>query len=186
MNLKKKPDNEKLPRQAPPFFSPEKIGASLTEVDTSVLQTESQKVVSRWFHSPHDADLFIWIDEKKNLIKHQVAFCGQIVEWNILEGVRTGVVVEQEVEQEVDGPSMSSSETIRFDLRPQDSAVHMALQLVRRVETLEEKTRGEILIQLTHRSSFSTMKPDEIVRQYGSESADRIWTVFRNLFKKVF
>ncbi len=100
--------------KVPPFFNPQRIGGSLREIDVSLIQTENEKVLSRWFHGPDEADLFIWTDERNNVIKQQVTFCGQIVEWNVLDGIRTGVVIEQEYEN----ASMAASETIQFDGPP--------------------------------------------------------------------
>jgi hypothetical protein len=171
-----------IPRSIPPFFNPQKIGGELREVDVSLIQTEDERVVSRWFHGAHDADLFIWADERNNVIKQQVAFCGQIVEWNVLDGIRTGVVVEQEFSE----GQMNSSETIYFDSKPQESAINIALDLIKHINSLDEKTREELLHQLKHRPSFFTMQPEEILRRYGTYSSDKVWKRFKDIFKKVF
>ncbi|HEX4925898.1 MAG TPA: hypothetical protein VFV50_17530 [Bdellovibrionales bacterium] len=164
----------------PPFFHPQKIGGSLREVDVSLIQSENENVVSRWFHGPHDADLFIWTDERNNVIKHQTSFCGQIVEWNVLDGIRTGFVLEQETAS----PSMGASETIKFDARPMESAIHQAHELIRHVDSLDEVTRRELLQQLTQRPSFSTMKPEEILKRYGGSSRDGVWRRFKEIFRR--
>ena len=44
-----------------------------------------QNVGSHWYHSDQDADIYIWLDEVGNVIKQQVNFVGQVVEWNIVE-----------------------------------------------------------------------------------------------------
>jgi hypothetical protein len=176
MTTKKQDESSRL---IPPFFNPQQTGGSLREVDVSLIQTECEQVVSRWFHGPQDADLFIWTDEKNNVIKHQIAFCGQIVEWNLLDGIRTGVVIEQETE-----PTISSSETIHFDSRPQESAVRLAIDLVNHITKLDEKTKGEIVLQLRERPSFATMRPDEILRRYGPPG--NIWARFNRIFRKIF
>lgn len=180
MTNRKASDVSTASRPIPSFFNPQSIGPSLREVDVSLIQTESEKVISRWFHGTQDADLFIWTDERNNVIKQQVSFCGQIVEWNVLDGVRTGMVIENEIE----GPSMPSSETIQFDLTPQSSAIRLAFELVRHITQLDEPTRGELLHQLTDRPSLTTMKPEEVLRRFGS-SRDDLWTRLKAVFRKL-
>jgi hypothetical protein len=172
---------ERTDAQVPPFFNAQRIGGSLREVDVSLIQSENEKVVSRWFHGPHDADLFIWTDERNNVIKHQTSFCGQIVEWNVLDGIRTGFVIEQEFES----TSMPSSETIRFDGAPMETAITLALDLIRHVNSLDDRTRVELLEQLTKRPSFLTMNPEDILKRYGGSSKEGVWTKFKTIFRKL-
>ncbi len=51
----------------PKFFNPQTLGQSLKEVQVDLLGTHPE-VVSRWFHSAKDADLFIWHDSAQNII----------------------------------------------------------------------------------------------------------------------
>lgn len=176
-----RPGNEKRAEPIiPPFFNAQRIGGSLREVDVSLIQSENENVVSRWFHGPHDADLFIWMDARNNVIKHQTSFCGQIVEWNVLDGIRTGFVIEQETAS----ASMGASETIRFDTRPMESAIVQALDLIRHVDSLDDVTRRELVEQLTRRPSFSTMNADEILKRYGGATRDGVWQRFKEIFRK--
>jgi hypothetical protein len=175
-----KKDSKHSDSKIPPFFNAQKIGGSLREVDVSLIQAETESVVSRWFHGPHEADLFIWTDERNNVIKQQVSFCGQIVEWNVLDGIRTGMVIERELED----ASMNASEIIQFDGAPIESSIRLALDLIKHVNSLDEKTKGELVDQLTRRPSFATLAPDEILRRYGS-SRDTVWHRLRKVLKKV-
>lgn len=128
-------------RKTPLFFDAAELGKSLKEVGVDYLKVESRDVKTRWFHGPHDVDLFIWVDSKERIIKQQVSFCGQIVEWNVLEGVKTGVVIEHEMEDN----KIKASEIVKFDERPIARAVQLAVDLVRHTESLEDPKKNLVL-----------------------------------------
>lgn len=131
-------------------FEPAQAGRSLKEVGTDYLNVEERNITSRWFHSQHDVDLFLWLDENNQVIKQQVSFCGQIVEWNVIEGVRTGLVIEEEAQgfDEADNSKMGASEIIRFDTKPQSSAIQIAIEVIRHVEHMEQELRQMLLTNL--------------------------------------
>ena len=149
-------------QQTPLFFNPEDIGHSLEEVSVDVIQTESQKVTSRWLHSAKEADLFIWFDEKQNIIKQQMSFCGQVVEWNILEGVKTGVILEEEEQ-----PGVDASEMIRFDESPQNTSIGQAIEVLRHVLALTEEDRQLLLENFKKAPVADHLPPEEFLRLYG-------------------
>jgi hypothetical protein len=97
----------------PRFFNAEEIGHSLKEVSPLLLKTTHPEITSRWFHSSQDADLFIWFDRNQGVIKQQISFFGQVVEWNIVEGLKTGLVIEEEIRGHA-----RASEMVCFDARP--------------------------------------------------------------------
>lgn len=133
-------DDGRDPIAFPRFFDPVDLGRSLREVATDVIATTHHDVISRWLHSPKDADLFLWFERESNaLIKQQVSFYGQVVEWNCVEGLRTGLVIESETGR------VKASETVRFDQRAQPGPVRQALQLVAQVTALPESERAMII-----------------------------------------
>lgn len=152
---------------APDFFNAQSIGRSLQEVSVEIIKTESQNVTSRWFHSNKDADLFIWHDERYNIIKQQVSFCGQIVEWNILEGVKTGIVEEHESTGKISG-----SDLIRFDKQPQKSSIQMASEMVRHIEQLDELEKQALINNFRKAPKLSNIDPAEFVNQYGRKPTE--------------
>lgn len=142
----------------PTFFEPAQAGRSLKEVGIDYLKVESKNITSRWFHSAHDVDLFLWLDEHSQVIKQQVSFCGQIVEWNILDGLKTGVVIEEEIVGDVgDLNKVDQSEMIRFDDRPQKQAIRLAIEVIQNIEPLEELVRRHLLSNFGIRD---TLKPE--------------------------
>lgn len=154
----------------PYYFDPARAGKSLKEVGVDYLQIESRNITSRWFHSNEDVDLFIWLDEFQQIIKQQVSFCGQIVEWNMLDGLKTGVIIEEEFG---DSKKVESSEIIQFDKQLQNDAIQLAIQVVQGIDKIEENVR---LLILTNFGASA-------VRPKISDSRT-IWQRFIKLLKK--
>ncbi len=145
--------NKVLPSQfTPTFFEPSRAGKSLKEVGVDYLKVESKNITSRWFHSNHDVDLFLWLDEHSQVIKQQVSFCGQIVEWNVLDGLKTGVVIEEEMSYKDSENKIDQSEIIRFDQKPQKQAIHLAVEVIENVELLEEFIKNHLLVNFGSKS----------------------------------
>lgn len=133
----------KSERTTPIYFEPSHAGKNLKEVGVDYLQVEDQNIISRWYHGAHDVDLFVWIDQQKNVIKQQISFCGQIVEWNILDGLKTGVVIEEELEATSEKPN--SSEIIRFDHKPQNESIRMAVEVIKHIDAMDDVFRQSLL-----------------------------------------
>lgn len=117
--------------QTPPYYlDPRKVGEALREVALELINVEDQEVQSRWFHSEFETDLFIWSDLSERIIKQQISFYGQIVEWNFVDGTRTGYVVEDEAGAQ----DIKASETVHFDKDRQIATVNMAIQILEHVK----------------------------------------------------
>lgn len=136
------------------LFDAEALGASFRELAVDVIPGETTEFMSRWFHAPRlEADLFIWLDGENRIIKHQLCFYGQVVEWNALHGTRTGVILEEEIPH-VDGtPGADAanegfSETIRFDVKAQDGPIRQAIAVLTNVGALSENERSTLIFNL--------------------------------------
>jgi len=147
----------------PHFFDPADLGESLREVATDVIKAGEAEIVHRWFHSPKDADLFIWLDKGQNIIKQQITFYGQVVEWNIIEGVRTGVIVEDESRAAV-----KASDMIRFDAQAQRAPIDQALDLLRHIAKLNDLERHVLIKNFAQNPTSTSLDPEEFVRRYGA------------------
>ncbi len=162
--------------ETPIVFDAEQIGKSLREVAVDVIETEGSTILSRWFHSKHDVELFLWIDGD-HVIKHQVTFYGQVVEWNVFEGVKTGVIVEQEnvfgedsAGSDADAEENAEeniSETIQFDSVPESAAILRATSLLSHVSGLQDSERRRICDNLKFRVIGEASSNDEFIRRYG-------------------
>ncbi len=118
-------------RKIQSLFDPKSLGESFKEMAIDYIETEDSNLQSRWFQSEWDADLFIWTDVNKSpksfkdeVIKYQICFFGQIVEWSIFEGVRTGLIIESENSNE------PHSEIIEFDQIPQEKSIEQARRVL--------------------------------------------------------
>lgn len=130
----------------PAVFDAETLGSSFEEVAVDVLRAEKTEFLSRWFRAKRgEADLTIWIDGDKRIVKHQLSFFGQVVEWNPIHGTRTGLIVEQEVEG---ASAEQAAEIIHFDKRVQDHAVAQAMDVLKYVKQLGEAERDVLVYNL--------------------------------------
>lgn len=147
----------------PHFFDPAVLGESLKEVATDIINTGDAEVIHRWFHSNKDADFFVWQDKNHNVIKQQITFYGQVVEWNIVEGLKTGLIVEDETRS-----AIKASDIIRFDPTVQKAPVDQAMNLLRHITALNDLERHVFTKNFSAGSTSHKLDPEEFVRRYGS------------------
>jgi len=151
-----------MPELFPRFFNPEDLGKSLREVSTDVVKTSRRDVISRWFHSAKDADLFIWMDLKRNIIKQQLSFYGQVVEWNVIEGVKTGhIVVEEQTSRD------QGSEFLNFDEIPQATSIDQAVLLLSFVPALLDGERKVLSENFRRVGASQNMPAEELISRFG-------------------
>jgi hypothetical protein len=161
--------------ESPVFFNGKSIGKSLREVAVDLIQTESEEMVSRWFHSEGGTDLFTWSDSAKNIIKQQLSFHGQIVEWNCLEGVRTGFVIESDLDNEVyeskksdqkNSDEVCKSESIQFDGKPMNKSVGLALEILHYLD-VELGFRDQLIDNFKNPKDIKTLSATQFVDRFG-------------------
>lgn len=183
------------------FFNGKSIGKSLKEVAVDLIKTEEDDVISRWFHSESDTDLFTWVDLRQNIIKQQLSFHGQIVEWNCLEGIKTGVIIESDLEED-DQPriknekasDLQKSESIQFDGKPLNKSVDLALEILSHIQ-VEDRFRVQLLSNFRDPENIETMSAHAFMNRFGlalknqSQKDLSLWEQFRrhwhNIFKKL-
>lgn len=166
----------------PHLFDPVALGASLKEVATDVIKTSEMDVTHRWFHSAKDADLFIWLDPGKNIIKQQLTFYGQVIEWNIVEGTRTGMILEEDGRKPA-----KASDIIRFDDKPQRAPVGQAIAVLQHVATLNDLERRSLAKNFADSPTTKSISPPEFLQNYGrfSKRKPRSFRLF-DWFRKRF
>jgi hypothetical protein len=145
----------------PLYFQPERVGAALKEVEVRYSGEGAQRIETRWFRGPDEVEIFIWTDSRGGVIKQQFNVSGAVVEWNVLDGLRTGVIVEQEMPE-----AQSPSESVRFDQSPLKMTVDMATSIVPHVAAMNEKTKSTLLEHLS-KPSFDRLSAQEIFFRYG-------------------
>lgn len=159
--------NKRFGEPAIRAFDAKNIGKSLLEVAAEYIKTEEQDIETRWFHSAQDADLFIWRDERKNVIKQQVSFFGQIAEWNLLEGVRTGVVIETEPDKK-----MAGSQLVQFDSNPVKTTLEQGVEILAYTLGLKDTERRQLIDNFLASPQLAKLSAEEIFARYHIRGAD--------------
>ncbi len=149
----------------PRFFNPSDLGQSLKEVSAEVMKAGEKNILSRWFHSAKEVDLFIWTDPDHNILKQQLSFFGQVVEWNVIEGLKTGLIVEEEAQGR---PHASGTEIVRFDSKPQKTPVEQAIELLNHITALKERERQALLGNFNDPDAGTNLPAEEFIRRFGS------------------
>ena len=177
------------------FFSGKTVGKSLKEVAVDLIKTESEDLVSRWYHGKAGADLFTWADRRNNIIKQQLNFNGQVVEWNCLEGLKTGLVVELDMESEKksnEEVEMKPSETIKFDMSPQNNSIVVALEILQYTE-IDLGLRDQLIGNFKDPKNIENMSPEAFLGRFGStlknfqsKEDPGFWGHLRTRFKAIF
>jgi hypothetical protein len=164
----------------PKFFNPEDLGQSLKEVAMEMIKTSRRDVVNRWFHSNKDADLFIWSDLKGNILKQQLTYYGQIIEWNIIEGVKTGHTVFVEGRSQEQG-----SEFISFDEKPQKTSIEQAVKLLSFITALQEVERQTLGDNFLKVGQSQNMPEAKLIARFGEFLGSPITQTPRGAWKRL-
>lgn len=160
-------------------FNAKDLGNSLEEVAVEVIKSEGHDIESRWFHSRKDADFFIWCDYRKNIVKQQVTYYGQVIEWNIIEGLRTGFLIEDEKSQK-----MGSSPIVQYDLVLQPHAVAQGVEVIHHILGLSEEIKNQVIYNFTQAPRLSSLKPEEILSRYGRRQTNKT-SLMRRVWQRV-
>jgi hypothetical protein len=139
-------------------FSAEVLGKSLKQMPLRTIKTGVQNVTSAWYHSDRNVDLYIWKDERSNIIKQQLQFHGQIAEWNIIEGTRTGLVIEEGAE---------TTQAIQFDQKRQPYTIDQVVDILRSINDMADLERGQLIKNFSESPNFGDLKPTEVLSLYG-------------------
>lgn len=147
-----------------PQYRPEHIGATLREVDAAVFADRDSKYEFRWFHSDQEVDLFVWLDRRKNIVKQRLNYLGSLVEWNLLEGVRTGVLIEEEA---ASGEIVAEVE--HFDEVASTELVRQACDLITHAIAVDSPLRAALCQYYQKSPRLETLSPEEFIMRFGSD-----------------
>lgn len=165
----------------PKLFNPQDLGTSLKEVTSGGPEISPEGIVSRWFHSAKDADLFIWSDSQENIIKQQLSYYGKVIEWNVIEGVKTGHVILEEGRERNHG-----SEILRFDPKPQMTSIEQAILLLECVTALKDIERKALAANFLKLSASQTMPPEEFIARFGKYMSQPVNLATPSAWKRLF
>lgn len=195
MNAKRSSTNLAVPT----YLNIKDIGHSVKEMGSDMVKTTHQNVVSHWYHSDMDADIIIWKDEKQNIIKQQVNLLGQVIEWNIVDGLRTGFVVETETESKSKGAknppreseksagAFSGPNEIQFDRIPAAASVTQAIELIHFLKCISEHDKVALADNLKNAPKISSMDPRDFLKKFGRESEKPLVpSFFQKMIRRFF
>lgn len=170
------------------FLDPVKLGASLVEVGVDYQEIESREVQTRWFRGPQtETDVFLWMNKDLKIIKLQVSVMGLVGEWNILDGVRTGMILESELSSKdlsENGltPDDTASEVIQFDKSIQKRTLDISLSIIKNMNCLEPDLKALMLKNLGQGVDFLSF-PERLTQGLPESS---LWQTAKKFFLSCF
>lgn len=173
----------------PIYFDPVKVGASLKEVGIDYQEIESREIETRWFRdSQSETDVFVWMNKDKKMIKQQVSVMGLLTEWNLLDGVRTGVIMESEMSahelmQNGLTPGDTASEVIHFDKKVQQRTLGMAISILKSMTCLEAELMDKMLKNFNQGVPFPDVKLPESLQKIPQNS---LWLRVKGFISSCF
>jgi hypothetical protein len=170
--------------ETPVIFASRALGESLTEVQSQKLGEGESQVTGRYFKGDQDTDLSIWVDPTGQVIRQQLVFHGQVVEWNCLEGLRTGITIEEELT-----PSEKSTR-IQFDSSLHKTPIAQALEILASLQA-EPKLKAELIKNFEKPEDIRTMAPDKFVQRFSQAAIPSVrqhpmWVLKAIAVKRVF
>lgn len=166
------------------FVDTRNLGLSLLEVEVDCIDAGNEEIVSQWFHSESDLDLYVWTDSRQNVIKTQIQLGGQIAEWNILDGAKTGIIIEEEPK----GGNSAIQQKIQYDKEPLGPFLRQASDIVSFVPSLALEAKNTIIRYLVQSPTFETLHPEELIRRFGTHLSKNkcfsFWQHVKSLFHK--
>lgn len=129
------------------------LAQNMNFVSFDILHVEQYAVKSHWFRHEQGLDLYYFQKDDGRLVKLHIAFFGQVIEWNPLDGTRTGMMVEEEMGSEV-------VETVHFDARANRESLAQCLMIIENASCLENDLRFELLslLQLPQEATNGELK----------------------------
>lgn len=148
------------------YNDPIEQGQTLSEKAVDVHVIDGVEVIARWYHSPHDADLMLWFDDEGRPARYQLNSSGQIVDWNVDDGVQTGLIVELEVRDEV-------AETIQFDRETNAATLAVARVVLENGLRIPQTIRREMMAKL------ADVRPPSNRQLRVIQTRSRFWNRFK-------
>jgi hypothetical protein len=173
-----------------PSPTPASLALDVREVSIDFIEVEKQTLRSRWFHSEQESDLFVWMDERGRLFKAQANVLGQVLEWNIMHGVRTGVAVENEL-QLTENEEPTLREQILFDGKPRRATQDFIIAFVSHLTCLEVNLQRDVCEAFRGEAALSLMRhfnpdndPFETALSMIAQKARKLWGAVLGLFSR--
>jgi hypothetical protein len=173
---------QRSPDESAKVYDVAHLARSIREVAVDVVRGESTEFLSRWYQATGgDADLTIWWDGEKRVVKQQLCLYGQVVEWNPIYGTRTGLVVEHE-------SSASSDETadiVHYDAKLQRGAIEQAVSLLREVSAIPEADRALLVYNFKESPKLHKNARERALKAWAHEGQELLSSARPGFWKRL-
>lgn len=161
------------------------LALSFQEVAIDVVRGETTEFLSRWYRASRgEADLTIWWDGDKRVVKQQLCVYGQVIEWSPIHGTRTGLVIEHEASGESDGET--ASEIVRYDAKISDASVSQAVELLQAIEAIGVSDRALLVYNFRVSPRLHKNARERALRAWAPLAEGEIFSPVRpNLWKNL-
>ncbi len=148
-------------------FSAARLGEAVKQVGVDYISVDQHRVETKWFRSGEDVDLVVWTDMAGTIIKQQLTFFGQVLEWNLVDGLKTGLIVEEETGQQ----ESPASEMVRYDLvRPLDATVQQGVELLSSIACLSPQLRDGLVQNVVKPVRLRDWPAGKVMLNFGSSA----------------
>jgi hypothetical protein len=189
--------------ELPKVFYVTHVAQSFKEVAIDVVRGETTEFLSRWYQSARgDADLSIWWDSEKRVVKQQLCLFGQVVEWNPIHGTRTGLVVEHEsaaanprspddarddADESTDDKTSddTTSEIIHFDPKAQRNPIDQAIALIREVSAISTEDRALLVYNFRESPKLHKNARERAIKAWAPQSEELLASARSSFWKRV-
>ena len=145
------------------IYSPRNLAKGFVQVSSDIVDTPSTQLEVKWYRS-HFVDLQIWLSKENKVIRQQFSFMGTVVEWNHIQGIKTGMVEDIKSQSE----KRSWSVKIIYD------------------ESYIEENLEQAMEVLNHCIPFA--EKDEVIKNFENNPTLTRWQsaklIFRHFFNK--
>lgn len=118
------------------IYEPRTLAKGLGRVSSDIVKTPSTDLIVKWYRAAH-VDLQIWIDKAESkIIRQQFSFLGQIVEWNHMQGLKSGYILDK---PEACNDKNISPLKVVYDKKYVPGSVEQAIEVLSYAENLLEK-----------------------------------------------
>lgn len=131
------------------------LAQKMNFVSFDTLELENHSVKSHWYRHEDGLDVYYFQKDDGRLIKIHISILGQVIEWNPLDGTRTGLLIEQEQNGEV-------FESVHYDARANLASVEQSVVILENAMCLSQELRQE-LIQILNHTEVTKKRPKSLL-----------------------
>lgn len=117
------------------YFHSTTVAKVFQEVAVDSVKTSSGMLLSRWYQAGQIASLNLWTTPDGVVVRQKLELLGQLVIWDKDNGIRTGLLVDNEV----------SGETAEFDPGINMYSLKWAHEIVTLAEAIPESFKKQII-----------------------------------------